>query len=82
MHDILTGQKIGRWTIGEEFKKNNKLYYKCICDCGNAKDVLRQTLLCGSSLSCGFYAKENTSRLQGTLNENEIIEKIQNILNP
>lgn len=63
MHNILTGQKIGRWAIGEEFKKNNRIYYKCICDCGNTKEVSRQTLLSGSSLSCGCYARENTSKI-------------------
>lgn len=63
MHDTLTGQKIGRWAIGEEFKKNKRIYHNCICDCGNTKDVSRQTLLNGSSLSCGCYARENTSKI-------------------
>lgn len=111
MHDILTGQKIGRWTIGEEFKKNNKLYYKCICDCDNPRIVYSYDLTSGKVTMCKecrekerlkerrkdytnqvfgkltvtkmIYEKyEKTKALSYTLNENEIIEKIQNILNP
>lgn len=63
MYESLTGQKIGRLTIGKEFKKNGKIFYHCICDCGNKKDVYKYGLINGSTTSCGCYAKENTSSI-------------------
>ena len=63
MYESLTGKKIGRLTIGEEFKKNGKIFYHCFCDCGNEKDVYRQGLIDGSTTSCGCYARENTSSI-------------------
>lgn len=62
MCDTLTGQIKGRWTIGEEFKKGGRIYHKCVCKCGSIKDVSRQALLNGTSLSCGCYAKEIISK--------------------
>lgn len=48
----LTGKKIGRWTVGESFKKGNKIYYHCTCECGSQHDVYGSVLNRGKSLSC------------------------------
>jgi hypothetical protein len=58
MHESLSGLKLGKWLVGEEFKKNNRLFYKCTCDCGNKKDVSRNSLLNGNSKSCGCYVSQ------------------------
>lgn len=61
MHESLTGQKIGRLLIGNEFKKNGRIYYHCKCDCGNEKDIYRYGLIKGSTTSCGCFSRELTS---------------------
>ncbi len=56
----LTGQRFGRWLVlklaGK--KSGNTSYWRCICDCGTEKDVLRNGLRNGSSKSCGCLRRE------------------------
>lgn len=56
----LTGKKIGKWTVGEEIRKNGKIYYHCICDCGTESDVNGSVLNTGKSLSCNKCWKTGT----------------------
>lgn len=56
----LTGQKIGKWTVGKEIKKNGKTYYECTCECGTKKDVYKWSLLRGDTTSCGCARREQT----------------------
>ena len=53
----LTGQKFGRWTVvsKSEIKKDNRICWNCICDCGTERVVLGKNLKRGISLSCGCY---------------------------
>ena len=49
----LTGKKIGKWTVGESFRKENgRIYYHCTCECGTQSDVYGSILNRGKSLSC------------------------------
>ena len=32
----LTGKKIGKLTLKERKRENNRTYYYCKCDCGNS----------------------------------------------
>lgn len=52
--DIL-GQKFGRWTVLEEIaeRKNESVYWKCKCDCGNTGAISGNGLRTGLSKSCG-----------------------------
>lgn len=52
----ITGQKFGRWTVLER-APNDGIYvrWKCRCECGTIRDVLSNSLLAGTSLSCGCY---------------------------
>ena len=52
---ILTGQKIGKWLIGEMFlhPTRRERMYKCVCDCGTAKDVKHSHLHNQKTKSCG-----------------------------
>lgn len=51
--ETLTGQTIGFWKVGQELRKNNRIYYTCTCQCGTVKDIVRFSLLRGDTLSCG-----------------------------
>ncbi len=51
----LTGQKFGRLTAIKPVRKPNdgKLYWECLCDCGNTKVILGSNLKSGATKSCG-----------------------------
>jgi len=57
MKDLL-GMKFGRWLVVSEVGKGRPLYFKCLCDCGNTKEIRKDSLLTGDSKSCGCLAKE------------------------
>jgi hypothetical protein len=52
---ILTGQTLGKWVVGAMFKHpvRNERMYKCVCECGVAKDVKHGHLFTGKTKSCG-----------------------------
>lgn len=68
----LTGKKFGRLTvIGEApdyITSSGKKYsrWRCICECGNVKDIMRDNLVGGRVSSCGCYKKEYMSTKQST----------------
>uniref|UniRef100_A0A6M3XGN0 Uncharacterized protein n=1 Tax=viral metagenome TaxID=1070528 RepID=A0A6M3XGN0_9ZZZZ len=62
----LTGQKFGRLTvlcIGQKGTKTTPLKWKCICECGNVKNVSGQSLKNSAIRSCGCLQKEVASKL-------------------
>ncbi|EAC3128260.1 AP2 domain-containing protein, partial [Listeria monocytogenes] len=59
----LTGQVFGRLTVKEFIRsKNGNAVWKCVCECGNEKEVLAQQLKRGYVKSCGCLAKENGNK--------------------
>ncbi len=50
--------KISRWTILRETRKNGRKYYECRCDCGTVKEIYSGSLLKGKSQSCGCLRRE------------------------
>lgn len=60
----LVGQRFGRLVVKEfdHLEKNRGSYWKCQCDCGNKKIILRTDLLNHHTISCGCYAKENMQK--------------------
>jgi HNH endonuclease len=59
----ITGKRFGRLVV---IKKTNKKKYgsyvwKCLCDCGNIKEVKRNDLISGATKSCGCLQKEKAS---------------------
>ena len=56
----LIGQKYGRLTVIERYKnsKNNRVQWKCKCDCGNYKIVTSSDLRSNKIKSCGCLRKE------------------------
>lgn len=50
--------RVGRWTVLREVRKNGKLYYECRCDCGTVREVYSRSLENGVSRSCGCLRGE------------------------
>lgn len=64
MHDY-TNQRFGRLVALERNgSKNNRVVWKCRCDCGNIVDVVSQDLTRGHTKSCGcLFIETQTKRL-------------------
>ena len=63
MKKDLTGIKFNRWTVlgfshKDKFSHN---FWKCICDCGEIKNISESSLKYGYSKSCGCLQKEIVS---------------------
>lgn len=56
----ISGSRFGR-LVTEYIVSYNPVIYRCKCDCGNEVDVLRTSLVSGSTTSCGCYRKEYVS---------------------
>ena len=57
----LTGMKFGRLTVIEKTNRKNKnseYYHKCLCECGNTKEITGTLLKRGKRLSCGCIRLE------------------------
>src|ERR1700685_582097 len=50
--DLAIRQKFNRWSILRIESKDRAF---CICECGTQKSILKRTLRCGTSKSCGCY---------------------------
>lgn len=51
----LTGQQIGKWSVGESFQHPTRYerMYRCVCECGAEKSVKHTHLTGGKTQSCG-----------------------------
>lgn len=49
----LLGQKFGKLTVIEETRKNNKLAWRCLCECGGERIAYSADLMAGKTTSCG-----------------------------
>lgn len=58
------GKKYGRLLVISEIpeKRHNKIYYKCLCECGNFKEVASGNLSSGQVKSCGCLSAESFMR--------------------
>lgn len=59
----LTGKRFGRLIVQHEIKerKNKRVYWHCVCDCGKKVDIQSSSLIMGHTQSCGCYNREKTS---------------------
>ena len=49
----LTGEKFGKWTVQQRVQTNrNHTVWRCICECGNIRDVYSSHLIQGKSKRC------------------------------
>lgn len=60
----ITGKKFGRLTAIEriENSKDGQTKWKCLCDCGNEKNVHYSNLVRGNTKSCGCLFRENIKK--------------------
>lgn len=57
----LKGQKFGRLTVIDKlhnYHKNNRIYWLCVCECGNLINVNSSQLVSGQTQSCGCLRKD------------------------
>jgi len=62
-HAVELGMKFGRLTVVRLSKKRgvrNRKIYACRCECGNVKDVPRNSLASGNTRSCGCLFVERS----------------------
>lgn len=53
------GDKYNRLTIKEIYRENSKIYFNCLCECGNeVKKISPSQLISGNTKSCGCYNNE------------------------
>lgn len=73
MSNILIGQRFGRWeVIGTALPRNGKTYWLCRCDCGTELEITGQSLLHGTSRSCGCYRGDERAGNLGLYNGTSI----------
>lgn len=73
----LTGQVYGRLTVKEFLRsENGNAVWKCVCKCGNEKEVFALHLKNGNVKSCGCLARENGTKLvRNNLHSDEVKKK-------
>ena len=59
----MIGDKFNRLIVLEKYYKHNRLYYKCLCDCGNICYIRGDSIKSGHIKSCGCLHKEVSSKL-------------------
>lgn len=64
----LTGLRFGRLVVVRISPKRSSgnVYWHCVCDCGQTREVQRSALVSGASQSCGCLKNELSSRRQKT----------------
>lgn len=86
--DVYIGKRFGRLLVVKEIGLINKSRHWIVkCDCGTEKDVYQQSLLSGSTTSCGCYRKEvvtthgmSKTRIYSVWNN--MLTRCHNILTP
>lgn len=64
----LVGKRFGRLTVVRRANgyKDHRLRWACLCDCGQEKVVLGDSLKCGRTQSCGCILKEQNKIPEGS----------------
>lgn len=71
----LTDKKVGKLTVQYRVpNKNGRVYWHCVCDCGNEKDIRSEYLSCNRTISCGCYQR-SLKQLQMNLMHCKFCEK-------
>jgi hypothetical protein len=62
----LSGQRFGRLLAYIRKRDGCRVYYKCLCDCGNFTTVAHSALRGGTTQSCGCLQREMASKANWT----------------
>ena len=68
----LAGQRFGKLTVLErdtEQKNAEKVYWKCLCDCGNTVSIMGGQLKSGKTMSCGCLISKGEYCISNILNK-------------
>ena len=66
-HIKMIGKKFGKLTVLEAYKKSHpeknnpnvkRCFFKCLCECGNTKEIMANSVIRGEIKSCGCLNKE------------------------
>lgn len=79
---VVPGERFGRLTVIRESERQyGHRYILCQCDCGNLKTINLNSLVRGTSTSCGCYRKEYIRQRNTThgLTKDHKIERLYNI---
>lgn len=63
-NESLIGKKFGKLTIVELIGKNSnyQFIFKCLCECGNCKNIVRESLIRGKTNSCGCMLGKSSKK--------------------
>lgn len=66
--DLEPGRRFGRLTVicRSEDKTKVRSWFTCKCDCGTVKDISYRCLITRSTISCGCYKAEQSSKRMKT----------------
>lgn len=56
-YDGMVGKKYHMLTVKSLCKKGRRVFVKCICDCGNEKDIRADDVKSGRAISCSCHSK-------------------------
>lgn len=59
-HDVI-GKKFGKLTVYSQYRRNNRSWVNCICDCGNIAQIELYKAMTYHTKSCGCIRKTNPS---------------------
>lgn len=62
----LVGDRFGRLLVVERTSRHGRTYYKCLCDCGNVKEICGTSLTGGITNSCGCYRLDRVKEVSST----------------
>ncbi|MDR5729695.1 MAG: hypothetical protein RB191_19945 [Terriglobia bacterium] len=68
-HLIKIGHKYGRLTVLSIFRKKNKNYVSCDCECGKRVEKIAYCVVTGATNSCGCYHRDMCRKNFGTHGE-------------
>lgn len=68
----LVGKRFGRWTVikKSDYTGNGTkpcVHWKCLCDCGETRDVMGSSLRSGVSQSCGCFQRERVAEVSSVV---------------
>lgn len=73
----LTGFKFGKLLVIEKTENIGKdTAWKCLCECGNYKNIRTGSLTCGRTTSCGCIVGRNKIHGKASANVNDIDKKL------
>ena len=76
----ITNQKFGKLIALERApSRNNKTYWKCLCDCGNICEIQTNALKTGHTMSCGCISSQGEEKIALWLQKNNILFERQKI---